>query len=43
MGTQIFEFQTMMQTVISGMAGNMIPALQTVSYVLMVICLLLGI
>ncbi|MGB8481899.1 MAG: hypothetical protein WCE63_24125 [Acidobacteriaceae bacterium] len=39
----IFEFQTMMQTVLNGMAGNMIPAIQTVSYVLMVICLLLGI
>jgi hypothetical protein len=43
MSTATFEFQTMMQTVIGGMAGNMIPALQTVSYVLMVISLLLGI
>lgn len=43
MDSSIFEFQTMMQTVQAGMAGNMIPALQTVSYVLMVICLLLGI
>ena len=33
----------MVQTVQAGMAGKMIPALQTVSYVLMVICLLLGI
>jgi hypothetical protein len=43
MDASIFEFQTMMQTVQAGMAGKMIPALQTVSYVLMVICLLLGI
>jgi hypothetical protein len=43
MDSSIFEFQTMMQTVQAGMAGKMIPALQTVSYVLMVICLLLGI
>jgi hypothetical protein len=39
----IFQYQTMMQTVLSGMAGNIIPAMQTVSYVVMVICLLLGI
>ena len=39
----IFQYQTMMQTVLNGMAGNVIPAMQTVSYVLMVICLLLGI
>ncbi len=39
----IFQYQTMMQTVLNGMAGNVIPAMQTVSYVVMVICLLLGI
>ncbi len=43
MDSSIFVFQTMMQTVQSGLAGKMIPALQNVSYVLMVMFLVLGI
>ena len=43
MDSSIFEFQTMMQTVQAGMASKMIPALQSVSYVLMVLFLVLGI
>ncbi len=43
MDASIFEFQTMMQTVQAGMASKMIPALQNVSYVLMVMFLVLGI
>ena len=43
MGTVIFEYQTMMSNVLGNMTGRMIPTLQNVSYVLMVICLLLGI
>ena len=43
MGTVIFEYQTMMSSVLGNMTGRMIPTLQNVSYVLMVICLLLGI
>ena len=43
MDPSIFEFQTMMRTVQTGMATRMIPALQNVSYVLMVACLVLGI
>jgi hypothetical protein len=43
MGTAVFEFQTMMSTVLGNMAGRITPTLQTVSYVLMVICLLIGI
>jgi len=43
MDPAIFEFQTMMVTVLNGMASRMIPAIQNVSYVLMVACLVLGI
>jgi hypothetical protein len=43
MDASVFEFQTMMQTVLNTMAGKTTPAIQTVSYVIMVICLLLGI
>ncbi len=43
MDPAIFEFQTMMVTVLNGMATRMIPAIQNVSYILMVACLVLGI
>ena len=43
MDPAIFEFQTMMTTVLAGMAGRMIPAIQNVAYILMVIALLAGI
>lgn len=43
MDSGIFEFQTMMQTVMSGMASKMIPAIQNVSYVVMIIALMLGV
>ena len=43
MDQSIFVFQTMMTTVISGMSGKMIPAIQTVAYIIMVASLLLGI
>ena len=43
MDPTIFEFQTMMTTVMNGMASKMIPAIQNVSYVLMIISLMLGV
>lgn len=43
MDQSIFVFQTMMTTVIGGMSGKMIPAIQTVAYIIMVASLLLGI
>ena len=41
--TSIFQYQNMLVTALNGMTGKMIPALQTFSYVLMTICLLLAI
>jgi hypothetical protein len=43
MNIVVFNFQQMMQTVLNAMAGNVIPSVQTVAYVLMVICLMIGI
>ena len=39
----IFEFQSMLTSVVNGISGNMLPSIQSVSYVLMTICLVLGI
>ena len=39
----IFQYQDQMMTVLAGVGSKMIPAIQNVAYVLMVICLVLGI
>jgi hypothetical protein len=43
MGPGIFEFQNMITTVVASISGSMLPAIETVSYMLMTICLVLGI
>lgn len=43
MDPTVFEFQTMMTTVMNGMSGKMIPAIVNVSYVFLIIALMLGI
>ena len=43
MGPGIFQFQSMMTTVVSGISGSMLSSIQTVAYMLMTICLALGI
>src|ERR1700750_580771 len=43
MGTGIFEFQSMMTAVVNGISGRRLPSIQTVAYLLMTICLVLGI
>ena len=39
----IFEFQSMMTSVVNGISGSLLTAVQSVAYVLMTICLVLGI
>jgi len=43
MGPGIFEFQSMMTTVVNSISGSMLSSIQTVAYTLMTICLVLGI
>jgi hypothetical protein len=43
MGPGIFQFQSMMTTVVSSISGSMLSSIQTVAYMLMTICLALGI
>jgi hypothetical protein len=43
MGTGIFEFQSMMTAVVNGISGSMLSSIQSVAYLLMTICLVLGI
>ena len=43
MNPGIFEFQSMMTSVVSGISGSLLTAVQGVAYVLMTICLVLGI
>ena len=43
MGTGIFEFQNMITAVVNGITGSMLSSIQTVAYMLMTICLVLGI
>ncbi len=43
MPTGIFEFQTMLTSAVSGISGSLLSTVQGVSYVLMTICLVLGI
>src|ERR1035437_1858731 len=43
MNPGIFEFQSMMTSVANGISGSLLTSIQTVSYVLMTICLVLGI
>jgi hypothetical protein len=43
MGTGVFEFQSMMTTVVNSISGSMLSSIQTVAYMLMTICLVLGI
>jgi hypothetical protein len=43
MNPGIFEFQSMMASVVSGISGSLLSAVQGVAYVLMTICLVLGI
>ena len=43
MGPGIFEFQSMMTTVVNSISGSMLSSIQTVAYMLMTICLVLGI
>jgi hypothetical protein len=39
----IFEFQSMLTSVVNGISGSLLTSVQSVSYVLMTICLVLGI
>ena len=39
----IFQFQTMVTAVVNGISGHLLPAIQAVAYILMTICLALGI
>ena len=39
----IFEFQSMLTSVVNGISGNLLTSVQSVAYVLMTICLVLGI
>jgi hypothetical protein len=43
MNPGIFEFQSMMNSVIGGIGGSLLTSIQGVAYVLMTICLVLGI
>ena len=43
MPTGIFEFQTMLTSAVSGISGSLLSTEQGVSYVLMTICLVLGV
>ena len=43
MNPGIFEFQSMMTSVVNGISGSLLTAVQSVAYVLMTICLVLGI
>jgi hypothetical protein len=43
MGPGIFEFQSMMTTVVNSISGSMLSSIQTVAYTMMTICLVLGI
>jgi hypothetical protein len=43
MNAGIFEFQSMMNSVIGGIGGSLLASIQTFAYVLMTICLVLGI
>ena len=43
MNGAIFQYQNMLMTVIQGMGSGLIPALQTVSYIIMLVCLVFGI
>ena len=43
MPTGIFEFQSMLTSAVNGISGNLLGTEQSVSYVLMTICLVLGI
>ena len=39
----IFEFQSMITSVVNGISGSLLTSVQSVAYVLMTICLVLGI
>ena len=39
----IFQFQSMVTAVVNGISGSMLSSIQTVAYILMTICLALGI
>ena len=39
----IFEFQSMLTSVVNGISGSLLTSVQSVAYVLMTICLVLGI
>jgi hypothetical protein len=43
MPTGIFEFQSMLTSAVNGISGSLLGTVQSVSYVLMTICLVLGI
>jgi hypothetical protein len=43
MNPGIFEFQSMITSVVNGMAGNLLITIQGVAYILMTICLVLGV
>ncbi|MFP5229066.1 MAG: hypothetical protein ACLGXA_15725, partial [Acidobacteriota bacterium] len=43
MPTGIFEFQTMLTSAVNGISGSILGTEQSVSYVLMTICLVLGV
>jgi hypothetical protein len=43
MGTGVFEFQSMMTTVVNSIGGSVLSAIQSVAYLMMTICLVLGI
>ena len=43
MNPGIFEFQSMMTSVVNGISGSLLTAVQSVAYTLMTICLVLGI
>jgi len=43
MNPGIFEFQSMMTSVINGISGSLLTAVQSLAYILMTICLVLGI
>ena len=43
MNPGIFEFQSMMTSVVNGISGSLLTAVQSLAYILMTICLVLGI
>ena len=43
MPTGIFEFQSMLTSAVNGISGSLLGTEQSVSYVLMTICLVLGV